>query len=96
MLEQLRKFIEKVRANSEITSFDEIKTKQGIILPILQCLNWNIFDTDEVYPEYPVDKGNVDYALRVSGDNKVFIEAKRVRLQFDTKEKRQILTYADY
>ncbi|MCD6371755.1 MAG: hypothetical protein J7L39_03490 [Candidatus Aenigmarchaeota archaeon] len=96
MPEQLRKFIESIRINSEIAAFDEIKTKQGIILPILQYLNWNIFDTDEVYPEYYISayRDRVDYNLRIGGNNKVFIEVKRVKDSLE--EETQLCDYANH
>lgn len=95
MSERLRKFIEDLRNNSVINSFDEAKTKQGIVLPILQCLNWDIFDTDEVSPEHPAG-GEVDFSLRINDIDKIFIEVKRVGWRLEQKEERQLCDYSSF
>jgi predicted type IV restriction endonuclease len=60
-------------------SFDEEATKYRIILPILEKLGWNIYDLNQVYPEYPVRYKNekVDYLLRDYNSTKILIEAKK-------------------
>ena len=56
---------------------NEASVSQGIVLPILQELNWDIFDTKVVRPEYPAGRGKVDFALcDDNGNPKVFIEVK--------------------
>ena len=55
MTEQIKKFIEDLRKKHQVSKFDETETKQAMILPILQLLGWNVWDTDEVKPEYPVE-----------------------------------------
>ena len=72
MKERLLSFIENIRADKRINSFDEAATKQGIILPLLSTLGWNIFNIDEVKPEQEAGEGNVDYSLRLNNANKVF------------------------
>ena len=58
---------------------NEASVSQGIVLPILQELNWDIFDTKVVRPEYPAGRGKVDFALcDDSGNPKVFIEVKKL------------------
>lgn len=96
MSEQLRKFIEDVKNNPSVSTWSETRTKQAVVLRILQLLNWDIFNPDEVTPEYSVGKDRVDYSLRINESNKIFIEVKPVGLQFATEEKKQILNYADY
>jgi len=85
--------IKKIREKGDLNSFSEDKTKQGIILPLLQCLGWNFFDTDEVFPEYSVAKGKVDYALRYDNKSKVLIEAKKVGEELD-KHQEQLVGYS--
>lgn len=68
---------------------NESSISQGIVLPILQELNWDIFDTMVVRPEYLVSgrvkqsgssrKNWADFALcNKSGNPKVFIEVKNL------------------
>ncbi len=59
---------------------NEAEVKQGIVLPILQALDWPISDINIVIPEYSVAGRRVDYALcpPLTEQAKVFIEAKAV------------------
>jgi len=86
-------FLKEVKGDNKVDSFDEAATKQTVILRILSLLGWNIYDRDEVYPEYSVGVNKVDYALRHSGKNKVFIEVKRVGEDLD-KHQAQLLKYS--
>ena len=54
MTQQLISFIETLKCKPQLSKIDEIETKQGMILPILQFLGWNVWDIKEVKPEYPV------------------------------------------
>ncbi len=60
---------------------------------VLDALGWNTFNVDEVRPEYPVSDGKVDYALRLGGKNKVFLEAKRPQEDL-SKHQKQLLNYS--
>ncbi|MBN2020233.1 MAG: hypothetical protein JW749_08415 [Sedimentisphaerales bacterium] len=92
-MEKLIAFIENLKSNRNVTNFDEAATKQGIILPILQMLGWNIFDIDEVMPEFSTGDGRVDYSLKLDGYNKVFIEAKKTSEDLENHEE-QLLSYS--
>lgn len=74
---------------------NEATTQQYVILPILRALGWN--DTNlasmEVLPEYTVENGNVDYALKAEQDPKLFIECKKWGEPLE-KHKDQIVNYA--
>ncbi len=65
MQERLLSFIKNLKSDRNIKSFDEAATKQTIILQCLHILGWNTFSIDEVYPEFSVGKGRVDYSLRL-------------------------------
>lgn len=92
MFERMSKVIEKIKNQDPSTYSDEANTKQGIILPILYSLEWDIFDTNEVYPEYYIEKFRVDYALRNNNSNEVFIEVKKYGLPLDSFEE-QLINY---
>jgi len=62
----LIEFLENLRSKPQIHSFDEAVTKQTIILPILQILGWDIFDPEEICPEFSVENRRVDYCLRLN------------------------------
>ena len=57
---------------------NEISVLLGIVLPILQELNWDIFDTRVVRLEGPTGRGKINFALCERGSPKVFIEVKGV------------------
>ena len=42
---------------------NEQAVSQGIVLPILRELGWDIFDTTLVWPEYQTGEGRADFAL---------------------------------
>ncbi len=59
---------------------NEESVKQGIILPILQSLGWDIYDTKTVIPEYNIGGKAIDYALNYDffKPPMVLIEAKGI------------------
>ena len=57
-------------------------------------LGWDPFNIDEVYPEYSVRSARVDYSLRIFGNNKVFVEAKRASEGLNDSHEEQLLGYA--
>ena len=93
MKEQLYNFIENLKEDKKISSYDEAATKQVIILQLLSILNWNTFNIDEVTPEYSVRGKRVDYSLRVQNTNKVFIEVKRIGEDLENHQE-QLLDYS--
>lgn len=92
-MDNLSEFIKKIQTEQKIQSLNEAETKQSIILPILQLLGWQVFDTDEVSPEFSIENTRVDFALRVASDNKVFIEVKRINQELE-KHQEQLLAYS--
>ncbi|MFH1656156.1 MAG: type I restriction endonuclease, partial [Candidatus Nealsonbacteria bacterium] len=92
MEEQLKQFINEKR-NEKLISLDEAATKQSIVLRLLSILGWNIYDIDEVNPEYSIGGKSVDYSLRINGKNKVFIEVKRIKEELENHQE-QLLSYA--
>ncbi len=93
MQNNLYNFIQNKKQEGSLGKQSEEATKQGLILPVLQQLGWNPFDVQEVFPEYSVQSGRVDYALRINGYNKVFIEVKKVGEDLE-KHQGQLLRYA--
>lgn len=75
-----------------VDSYDEITTKQTIVLRIFQALGWNIFSTDEVFPEFAVENRKVDYCLR-GGKRSVFVEVKKPAEELG-KHEEQLLDYS--
>ena len=58
---------------------NEASVSQGAVLPILQALEWPIFDAQVVCPEYTLGNRRVDFALcHQARKPEVFIEVKQV------------------
>ena len=74
-----------LKSNDKIFSFDEVSTKQGIIMKVLNLSGWDTFNIDEVTPEYSVMTQRFDFSLNHNGESKVFIEVKRVGEELDTR-----------
>ncbi|CAB1080172.1 hypothetical protein D1AOALGA4SA_7860 [Olavius algarvensis Delta 1 endosymbiont] len=87
MKKQIMKFVSELKSNKKLATFDEASTKQAVVLRLLSFLEWDIFNVEEVYPDYSVNTSNVSYALRVRNANKVFIEVKRVHKKLDRYQK---------
>ncbi|MBA3375041.1 MAG: hypothetical protein H0U00_04385 [Actinobacteria bacterium] len=65
---------------------NEANTKALLIEPMLSALGWDTTDVDQVEREYRVyDKTSLDYALKIDGERKLFVEAKAVGKQLDDK-----------
>ena len=70
-------FIEGLKSNDKIQSFDEASIKQAVVMKLLSLLGWDIFDVDEVAPDYSDKSFHVDYSLMIDRKNKVFIQVKK-------------------
>jgi predicted type IV restriction endonuclease len=89
----LTNFLSKVKGRSSFISYNEDETKQYLVLPLLQKLDWEIFNDDEVVPEYSVKATRVDYSLQLNNRNLVFIEVKKSGVKLE-KHQEQLLNYS--
>ncbi len=87
MEKKIVSFIEELKANKKLSMFDEASTKQAVVLRLLSFLGWDIFNVEQVYPDYSANSSSVSYALRIKNTNKVFIEVKRVHAKLDNHQK---------
>ncbi len=90
MKQQIDSFIDELKSNKKISTFDEAATKQALILRLLSFLGWDIFDVEEVSPDYSVVNLSVSYALRIKNSTKALIEVKRVHEKLDNHQKHLI------
>ena len=89
----LSRAIEKARYNLNDPSIDESGVKQYVIMPLLHSLGWDIYDRNEVKPEYRTSRGLVDYALFFRNKVAVFLEIKKPSENLHYHED-QLLRYA--
>jgi predicted type IV restriction endonuclease len=66
-------------------AMNENATRQGFILPLFNALGWNVEDINEVSPEERVSKGWVDFAFRLSGIPRFFLETKKASEDLDDR-----------
>jgi predicted type IV restriction endonuclease len=93
MEKELSRVIQEIRSNRSLLAVDEASTKAGVVMRLLSVLGWNPFNVEEVKPEYVTGAKRVDYALRISNANKVFIEVKRMSENLDPHQE-QLLAYS--
>jgi hypothetical protein len=84
---QITSFIDELKSNKKLATFDEASTKQAVVLRLLSFLGWDIFNVEEVYPDFSTGSSNISYALRIRNTNKVFIEVKRIHKKLDSYQK---------
>ncbi|MDH7489257.1 MAG: hypothetical protein QHH80_07080 [Anaerolineae bacterium] len=65
-------------SSRERKEYNEAATRQGFILPLFRALGWNVDDPNEVKPEEQVSRGFVDFAFRIGGVAKFFLETKKI------------------
>lgn len=72
---------------------NEAEISNGVVLRILNELQWNVYDTKRVKPQYRIDNRMIDFALCFP-DNKpiIIIEVKGLGKAVNTDE--QVLIYA--
>jgi type I restriction-modification system DNA methylase subunit len=75
--------------------YNEAATRQEFILPLFDALGWNTRDTREVSPEEQVSRGFVDFAFRIQGIPRFFLETKKIITDLDDPQwARQAINYA--
>lgn len=81
-IDEIKRFSKKVQEIKDHIQTEEA-TKHSIILPFIQLLGYNVFDPNEVVPEFTADVGTkkgekVDYAIMVDNQPSILIEAKNI------------------
>lgn len=76
----------------------EEATKNALIMPFLVLLGYDVFDPEEIMPEYICDvagkKGEkIDYVILHDGEPVVLIEAKRAGLKLQKQQQGQLYRY---
>ena len=83
LVEELR---EKIQRYGDIYRSNESATRYSLIDPVLTALGWDLSDTSQVRPEFPLGGRNrvADYAmLHETGQPQFFVEAKNLDTAID-------------
>jgi hypothetical protein len=76
MKKQVVAFVKDLRNKPERFAGDEAATKQAVVLKLLDCLGWDIFNVEEVQPDWRADHGSAAYALRIESTLRVLLDVK--------------------
>ena len=87
MKKQITNFITDLKSGNKLSTLDEASTKQAIVLRLLSFLGWDIFDVEEVYPDYTINSAVVSYALRIDKEVRLLIDVKSSQEKLDTYQK---------
>jgi type I restriction-modification system DNA methylase subunit len=75
--------------------YNEAATRQEFILPLFHALGWKTRNAREVSPEEKVSRGFVDFAFRIGGIPRFFLETKKIPADLeDPRWARQAINYA--
>lgn len=90
--------LKQVKESGKLKSYNEENTKKDFITPMFRALGWDVENrdtSDEVTNEDKISKGRVDYAFRINGIPKFFLEAKALNKGLDeTVDSAQAINYA--
>lgn len=95
--DQLREFGNKIPKLVEHIKTEEA-TKSALVMPFINILGYNVFNPQEVVPEFTADVGikkgeKVDYAIFNEGKCVMLIECKSVDTNLSTEHMSQLLRY---
>jgi hypothetical protein len=88
-------FVKELRANKKLNSFDEASTKQAVVLRLLSFLGWDIFDVDQVSPDYSDKDYRAAYALQAAKNRGLLVDVKRPEEKLD-KHPKAFLSFAHH
>lgn len=94
---QLEALSEKANTHREVLLTEEA-AKTALVMPFLQALGYDVFNPNEVVPEFTCDVGTkkgekVDYAIRIDGEIKMLIECKPCSQELSIKHASQLYRY---
>jgi len=77
---QIKQLKEKIKSLKDSTKTEEA-TKSAFVLPFIQTLGYDVFNPNELVPEYTCDVGTkkgekVDYAIQQNGEPIIIVECK--------------------
>jgi len=97
--EQISELVDKYKGLDarRLKQFNEENTKKDFILPLFRHLGWDVTNSDEVAAEEKSSSGRVDYAFKIGGVSKFYLEAKPLREDLHQRPDwaKQVITYAE-
>lgn len=95
--ERLRGVAQRIPQDAGLLETEEA-TKNALIMPFIQALGYDVFNPEEVIPEFVADVGikrgeKVDYAIKRHGEIIILIEAKAFTQDLSTAYESQLFRY---
>ncbi|MCE6960253.1 type I restriction enzyme HsdR N-terminal domain-containing protein [Cereibacter sphaeroides] len=83
---------------AERQALTEEATKTAVVLPFLQALGFDVFNLEEVMPEFIADVGmkkgeKVDFAIKIDGKIAMLVEAKPINSKLGETQFSQLFRY---
>lgn len=96
-IEKLQTLATRIERQREKIQTEEA-TKQAFVLPFIQILGYDIWNPDEVIPEFVADVGikkgeKIDYAILRDGKPIILIECKKAGAELDLNHSSQLFRY---
>ncbi|MYC72093.1 MAG: restriction endonuclease [Gemmatimonadetes bacterium] len=93
----IKELAEKALSQKDLLDTEEA-TKNALIMPFIQELGYNVFDPQEVRPEYTADIGTkkgekVDYAIFRDDSPAILLECKALGVALDSSHRNQLFRY---
>ncbi len=87
-----------LKYSGKYSEMTEEATKTALIMPFFTLLGYDVFDPEEIVPEYTCDvatkKGEkIDYAIMHDGEPLILIEAKRAGMKLQKQQQGQLYRY---
>ncbi|MDP3010065.1 MAG: type I restriction endonuclease [Methylococcales bacterium] len=97
LIDRLNQMAAKIAKQKDSIATEEA-TKTAFIMPFISALGYDVFDPDEVIPEFTADIGikkgeKVDYAIKVNDKISILIECKMLNSKLDAQNESQLHRY---
>ncbi|WP_299474340.1 type I restriction enzyme HsdR N-terminal domain-containing protein [Cypionkella sp.] len=84
--------------HASLHALTEEATKTAVLLPMIQALGFDVFNLEEVTPEYIADVGikkgeKIDFAIKIDKKIAILIEAKPISVSLGTAQYSQLYRY---
>ncbi|UKK95006.1 type I restriction enzyme HsdR N-terminal domain-containing protein [Brucella pseudogrignonensis] len=95
--ESIKIIADRIKTHSSTMATEEA-VKTAVVLPFLRALGYDVFDPNEVIPEFTADavgkKGEkVDYAIQIENEIRILIECKPITVSLEKKHLDQLYRY---
>lgn len=97
LIDRLNQIASKIAKQKDSIATEEA-TKAAFIMPFISALGYDVFDPEEVIPEFTADIGikkgeKVDYAIKVNDRVSILIECKMLNSKLDAQNESQLHRY---